>query len=364
MMRTIFACLLVCVASAARADVILMRNGDRISGETVAMAGGKLVVRTAYAGELIVEWSEVASLETDRPLAVMFHGADAPELLRLGREVVLARIAYLNPKPHESGTGTTYTGRAALSANYTSGNATSRRLYGDAELTARAARHRYQLGGKIERRAEDGADATSAWRTAGNLDRFLDARRFAYVRGALEHDSAKDLELRSSAGFGLGAELVQAANVQVSLRGGLDYVQERRDAGEERDYPALGWGLRATYAPWPALELFHEHDGLRNLRANGVVVHSKTGLRIPFTPALSATAQVNVDWESRPAPGRGHRLHSARGIELRLVRLCAGLVTKTRSPSRMTSTGKFQKPAGQRAERASAPALRTSLMFY
>jgi hypothetical protein len=90
----------------------------------------------------------------------------------------------------------------------------------------------------------------------------------------------------------------------VSLRGGLDYVTERRYSDEDRNYPALGWGLKATYAPWPALELFHDHDGLRNLRENGVVVHSKTGLRVPFTTALSAVAQVNVDWESRPAPGR------------------------------------------------------------
>lgn len=200
---------------------------------------------------------------------------------------------------------TTYTGRAALSANYASGNAPSRRLYGDGELTARAAAYRYQLAGKVERRSEPGADATSAWRASGNHDRFLGTtRRFAYARGSLEHDSAKDLALRSSAGLGLGADLVQSARAGVSLRGGLDYVTERRELGESRDYPALGWGLKATYAPRPSLELFHEHDGLRDLRENGVVVHSKTGLRVPFTPALSVTAQLNVDWESRPAPGR------------------------------------------------------------
>jgi hypothetical protein len=125
-----------------------------------------------------------------------------------------------------------------------------------------------------------------------------------YARGSLEHDSAKDLALRSSAGFGLGADVVRLVHASVSVRGGLDYVTERRDLGDDRSYPALGWGLKATYAPWPWLELFHEQDGLRDLNENGVVFHSKTGLRVPFTPALSATAQVNVDWESHPAPGR------------------------------------------------------------
>ena len=44
----LFACLPTCAASAVR---VVMRNGDRISGEILAMAEGTLVVRTAYAGE-------------------------------------------------------------------------------------------------------------------------------------------------------------------------------------------------------------------------------------------------------------------------------------------------------------------------
>lgn len=40
MKMMLFACLLACAAGVARADVIVMRNGDRISGDMVAMAGG------------------------------------------------------------------------------------------------------------------------------------------------------------------------------------------------------------------------------------------------------------------------------------------------------------------------------------
>ena len=304
-MRAIFiACLLTFAANAVRADVIVMRNGDRISGEILAMADGRLVVRTAHAGEITLEWNAIEYLESDRPLAVMLQGESTPVLRRLNAGMDLGRVAYINPQPHESGTGTTYTGRIALSANYSSGNAPSRRLYGDGELTARAAAYRYQLSGKVEHRADPDTEASSAWRASGNHDRFLGAVRFVYARGSLEHDSAKDLALRSSAGVGLGADVVQLVRATVSVRGGLDYVTERRDLGEDRDYPALGWGLKATYAPTVWLELFHEQDGLRDLSESGVVFHSRTGLRVPFTPALSATAQVNVDWESHPAPGR------------------------------------------------------------
>lgn len=305
MERHFIACLLACASCAARADLIVLRNGDRISGETLRMSGGELLVNSVYAGEITLQWSEVASIVSDRPLTVLFKGAAAPVRRKLDPGVDLRSIAYLNPKPHESGMGTTYTGRAALSAAYASGNSTSERLYGDAELTARAAGSRTQVSGRIEHRAEQDADATSAWRANANRDRFLDEARFIYLRGSLEHDRAKDLRQRAAAGFGYGAELVASEEANVSLRGGLDYLAQRRYAGDPEDYPALGWGLKATYAPWgPRLELFHEHEGFRNLRASGVVLRSKTGARVPFAPALSATAQVNVDWESRPAPGR------------------------------------------------------------
>jgi putative salt-induced outer membrane protein YdiY len=199
-----------------------------------------------------------------------------------------------------------YKSRASFSAAYASGNSTSRRLYGDAELTARAPEYRYQLGGKVERRSEEAAaDSVSVWRASANRDRFLDPARFVYVRAALEHDGAKDLARRASAGAGYGADLVRGAQAQLSLRGGLDLVEERRYGFEPRSYPALGWALKASYAlAGTRTELFHEHDGLRDLREGGVVLHSKTGVRIPVLAKLSATVQLNVDWESRPAPGR------------------------------------------------------------
>ena len=145
----------------------------------------------------------------------------------------------------------------------------------------------------------------SAWLGGANLDRFLDARRFVYVRGSVEHDRAKDLRRRTAVGLGYGADLVQGEALTVSARGGLDYLSEARYTVDAEAYPALGWGLKATYTPWgPRLQLFHEHEGFRNLEDSALIVRSKSGLRLPLAAGMSATAQFNVDWESRPAEGR------------------------------------------------------------
>jgi hypothetical protein len=210
-----------------------------------------------------------------------------------------ARAACAEPEDPE------YKGRATVSAAFASGNAASRRLYADSELTARAPQYRYDFSGKVERRSEPGADSVSIWRAGGNRDHFLDGARFVYARAAAEHDGAKDLDRRLSAGGGYGEDVVATELARLSLRGGLDLVSERRSGEPARDYPALGWALKASHKfPGSKAELFHEHDGLRDLRANAFVVHSRSGVRFPLAAGLNASVQLNVDWESRPAPGR------------------------------------------------------------
>jgi hypothetical protein len=318
---SVLALAVAAAGSGAKADEITLANGDRISGEVLAKSGDKIVVRTRYAGEIAIDWREVRSIAADTPLAVLLAGEERPQRARLRpaadghalletaqgatREVRLRDIAFLNPKPHESGAGMTYSGRAALSAAYAKGNSESERVHADAELSARARTHRTELSGRLERRLERPAAPVTAWRAGANHDRFLDAARFVYARGSFEHDRAKDLARRATGGFGYGIELIDNARGTLSLRGGLDYVVEERYAGVDERYPALGWGLKAAYFPWgPRLELFHEHDGFRNLDGRRIVLRSKSGVRMPIAAGMSAAAQLNVDWESRPAPGR------------------------------------------------------------
>jgi putative salt-induced outer membrane protein YdiY len=308
--------LLAVEACGARADEVVLRNGDRLRGEIAALAGGKLVLRTDYAGEVALRWSEVASLSTTRPVEVMLEGARAPlrgilqpvyggRALLVGAdgaavEVALGEIAFLNPKPYESGLGTHYAGHLALAAAYTRGNSTDEQFNADGELTARAREYRYTLSARLDRRDQSGAEANTAWLGSANYDRFVAERRFVYARGSLEHDRAKDVDRRSTIGAGYGAQLLDTPGASLSVRAGLDYVVVERFVTPGESYPAFGWGVKAEYTPF-----FHEHEGFWNLEDTAaVLIRSKTGLRIPLLQRVSASVQLNVDWERRPAQGR------------------------------------------------------------
>jgi putative salt-induced outer membrane protein YdiY len=264
-----------------------------LSGELKTRSGEHLILRTDYAGEISIRVADIQSVYlTDSEGNVHSFGPH--------------ELATLDPEPYKRTGAVAYSGRALLSAAYTRGNTSSEELHADGELTARARKYRYQLSGRVDRRTENFGNESSAWLAGASYDRFFEERHFVYARGSLEHDRAKDVDLRSAAGVGYGVQLVETAAAKLSLRGGLDYVDVERIDGPDEQYPAFGWGARASAAPWgPRVEFFHEQEGFWNLQDTDVVVlRTKTGMRMPVVERLHATAQLNVDWERRPAPGR------------------------------------------------------------
>ncbi len=310
---TLFFCL------PAVADVVVLQNGDRLSGHIVHKRDATLVFEATHAGKVSIPWQEINTLTTDKPVIVMLRdhtGLTTETLAAAGggrvrldisaRELPMDQIAYLNPAPEQSGIGVSYRGRANLAATDTDGNSTSRRIYADAELAARAKDYRYNLRAKINRQQESGQQTASNWRTDGNYDWFLDQRTFRYVRSSFEHDRFKDIDLRSTVGGGYGLQLLENDRTSVSVRGGLDYVVVDHRTARNDDYPALGWGLRATHLLETFdIELFHDQDGfIRIGSGNDITLSSRTGLRAPIAAGMNASVQLNLDWEQEPAPGR------------------------------------------------------------
>lgn len=298
---------LAAAGGVASADEVVLRNGDRLSGTVLHVGDDKLKFRTPYAGEIELDWREVAAVTTDGPVRVVRRGESEAQKIRLGPGVPLADIVYVNPEPHESGLGTTYRAHASLAASYVRGNAQSDRFYADGELTARARLYRYTLSGRVERRSEPPQETNVAWLARADFDRFLTReKRFVYARTSLEHDRLKDIERRATLGGGYGVQLIDKPSASVSLRGGIDYVSVERTTGDDEAYPALGWAFKADGSPWGwRARLFHEDEGFWDLEdTRQLFIRTRTGLRLPLVERVSATAQLNLDWERQPAPGR------------------------------------------------------------
>ena len=58
-------------------DVIVMKNGDRFTGEIKGLSGGVLSVKVSYVdGTIAVQWSQVAQLESNRLFLVHTESGD------------------------------------------------------------------------------------------------------------------------------------------------------------------------------------------------------------------------------------------------------------------------------------------------
>lgn len=319
---------------AQAADQLILKNGDRLTGSIQRKDREAVIIKTDYAGEVRVQWDKVSSLNTDHEVRVLRMGSSEVVSARVESEgerqarlvaerekaeheheqeqepeqapVKLDEIVYINPYPNESGEGIVYNGHANLAFSATRGNSDTSRAYVDTQFNAVAKEYRYSLGLRGEQREDQGNEVAANWLGKGDIDWFINEKRFRYARTSLERDRFKDISLRSTIGAGLGYQLVDTSDSSLSVQGGLDYVRVNHIATEDQSYPALGWGIK--YSQWlfeRRAQLFHEQEGFWNLSdLHGVTLRSTSGLRVPLTGTLNATAQLNLDYEGLPAEGR------------------------------------------------------------
>ena len=57
----------------AIADQIVLRNGDRVSGDIVKKDSKKVTIKTDHFGEISTAWDQVESIKTDKPVTVVLQ---------------------------------------------------------------------------------------------------------------------------------------------------------------------------------------------------------------------------------------------------------------------------------------------------
>lgn len=292
----------------AAADTVMLRNGDRISGEIVGKAGDTLTIKTEYADELQIDWSHVVSVRTEKPIEVQLRDGrivEATEVGTGGAALSLDQVAFLKPDDAQAGRGFVYDGHVTLAAKYTRGNSQTDSFYGEAALNGHAKNARFFLFGNVNQNSEDGVDTDENWLLKGDYDWFFDRPQFLYARTSFKHDQFADIDLRSTFGGGYGRDIFDEEDLHLSLKGGLDYVVVDPITGPRDEYTALGWGVRYKQWFWRRkFQVFHEADGYWSLEdSDDVLVRTRQGLRIPLRDSLNLTAQLNLDWNGDPEPG-------------------------------------------------------------
>ena len=217
MWRALGACLLLGLVLPAWADTVWLNNGDRLTGQIVLLEGGKLALKTKYAGRVLIDWEDIDTLSSDQPLLVKrsgFTGQRSQHLEAAGKGMVrvvngntqtvpLTDIKQLVP-PRPLITDFVWEGNldAKLDMERNDNETDEFRLKGNTRVSH--GRWRHVLKGEYEHETKNSEEVDNNWELEYDLDRFITQQWFIRSSAYQQRDAFEKIDRQTSFGMGPG----------------------------------------------------------------------------------------------------------------------------------------------------------------
>jgi putative salt-induced outer membrane protein YdiY len=230
------------------ADEILLENGDRLTGTVLKLEGGKLTLKTDYAGEIQIPVEKIKRLTTDKPVEVHLGTGEVikgklktmeegkievePSPDRTAATIEWKKVASINPPPVK------WHGSINAGGSLQTGNTTRNSASVAASARRKGEDDRFSLDFLFNYASDSGT--TSARNTYGGLkyDYFFTKKFYSYLAVNLLNDEFQDLQLRTTAGPGVGYQLWDDPVKALGIEGGFTYVWEQHYNNPNKDYAA------------------------------------------------------------------------------------------------------------------------------
>ncbi|HBP87158.1 MAG TPA: DUF481 domain-containing protein [Nitrospirales bacterium] len=296
------------------ADVIFLKNGDRVSGEILTMEDTVLKIDTDYADVLNIDWEDVAGLTSDKPLWVSFHDEGIiPDGIgvRDGDRLILVSLEPDGPVQLDTIKTInlfelSYRGSLGIGGSLTAGNTQTETINASGDLTINKGWHRIILDGRANRGRAQGQLTAQNGALNTRWDYFLSKRAYLPLINFLEHDKFQNLSLRSTTIIGAGYDLLDRRANVLTFAAGPTVVYQNFTMERSTVIPAFSWQTR-----WHLeflggdLKVWHDHIGTRDIgRDDAVRVNANQGIRVKVYKDLSIRFEYNVRYNSKPAEDR------------------------------------------------------------
>ena len=234
--------------AAPKTDVIVLTNGDHITGEIKSLEHNRLKVSTSHMGTVFVEWDKIARVQSDQYLlleredGVRFYGQLKPGTedgrLQVDRgdkratPESVAMASVVRAVPIEGGE---FIDRldGYVSAGLDIAKANDRRSMDFAGgLSARTREREWALDGSMNLTDDSSGETTERYDAGLQYRQFRERRDFYLGFGGLSRNTELDLNLRTLVGGGYGRYFVQTNTADWLGGFGLAYSNEHYTGGE------------------------------------------------------------------------------------------------------------------------------------
>lgn len=317
-----FWALLLLAAPPAAADEVIFLNGDRLTGKIVSAAGGKLVIKTDAAGEVIIDMAKVKTFSTDAPVQVkvgdkppvstpVTAGPDgqvqiAPGGTATTQTLPISQVAAINPPAPE------WKGSLALTGLLTRGNSETEQLgfrfgigkrWEDDRFTAGA---EYTYGRQRDPDTDERTTTVDYGAIFAKWDHFFTKKFYGYLSAKAEQDGVADLEYRFTPSVGAGYQWFETPTFNLSNEVGLAYVYEKYERQNATDFLGPRLAYHVDWTPVGPLKLFHNLEYLPSFEdfAGDYLLNLDAGLRVTVWKGFFTDFRFEYRYDSTPASGR------------------------------------------------------------
>jgi len=300
--------------SAAEADVVVLKNGDRITGQIIKMEFKRLEIEPPYSDIVKIKWEDVQSITSDRPMSVLLYGeADQPAIAgerranrifrhTLGEDgpIRLEDVRAINFAEQD------YRGYITIGGNQSGGNTDTEAMNISGTLTYRKYEHRFILDGKYNRAQAGGTDTANNGAFSSRYDYFVAQRLFVGGFDLVESDQFQNLTVRNSSGLVLGYDVLDREHRLLSIAVGPASVYQDFTTEAPTITPSMTWIGRYQFMfRGDDVVLFHKHMGFKDVgHGSATRVNADQGIRVSIIGNWSVQFEYDLRYNSLPVIGR------------------------------------------------------------
>jgi putative salt-induced outer membrane protein YdiY len=308
----------VLAANGYSADFVVMKNGDRITGEIEKIWNGEIFIEPEYGDTYAIEIEYVAHVQTDEEFEVEFREGRRIRMVLgklglddSGRPAVIVddgQATYPLSKVDnmlEVEEFFDWEVRSDISVNVASGNSdtNSARLYAMGAMKLGEHRHRFEF-------TRDGASAegeTTKDQTSVYYEDLWTFRDDWFVRGSITwtRDPIRDLASRSEFYLGPGFHFWDDSKRTMNVSVGPNFLVE--DIGGEEEQSLAGQIVFRYEQRFldDDLVIFQQTDYQRVFTGReNKILNTSTGIRWELPRDVYINLQVDFDYETNPAEER------------------------------------------------------------
>jgi len=304
----------LCAPVAVLADVIHLKNGDRITGEIKEIWDDNVSIEPDYSDEFDVEFEHIAHVESDKAMEVelfdgtkgayLFEPADEEGNVRLTSAYESIVVALAEVKKTEKIERFDWKANLDVSSNFSRGNTDSQSTNLQWKGSMKIGDHRYSTDLSIAREELNGETTRQRDRLNVSYNYLFHEDWFFAMNLTAERDPVAQLDRRVSVNPSLGYDVFDDADRVLNFQLGAGYASETT-AGEDESSANIDWRLDFLWEFMNGdMEFFHNHNLYRNLQGRkNVVFISQTGIRYDITDDIYLNLQANYDYDTEPADG-------------------------------------------------------------